>query len=135
MQEEPSKRVLIVDDDPDIRMTLHDWLGSQGYLCEAAEHGAAAVARLKTGHIDLVITDHHMPVMDGLHLIEWLAGTPHRGAIPVILLSSDSSETVRMRAMAAGVRSILAKPYCREELLSAVARAFASRAHRESSSD
>ena len=55
-----NKCVLIVDDDPGSRMALYDTLEVRGYQCELAEHGAAAAVRIKTGHVDLVVTDHQI---------------------------------------------------------------------------
>lgn len=122
--EPPFKKcVLIVDDDPRSRRALYDVLEVRGYQCEVAEHGAAAAVRIKAGRVHLVITDHHMPVMDGLRLLEWLASTLGENAVPAILLTSEWNEAVKTRAVKAGAYSILSKPYCVEVLLSVVARA------------
>ena len=127
------KRVLVVEDDVNNRAMLHSSLESQGYACEVAEHGAAAAVRAKEGDIDLVITDHRIPVMDGLRLLEWLAATPETKDIPVILLTDNSSARVRARATEAGAYSVLATPCCLEVLLSVVARAITGCAPRRRS--
>jgi CheY-like chemotaxis protein len=112
-----SKRVLIVDDNPDIRCTVRSLLESRGYEREEAENGVAALAQLASGCYDLVITDNLMPVMSGVELSEWLTEAS-KGKVPaVILLSADMSKQDRTRAMKAGVYSILSKPYDCDDLL------------------
>jgi CheY-like chemotaxis protein len=97
-------------------------LESRGYECEEAETGFAATSQLRTSRFDAVITDHQMPVMSGVELLEWLATAPEIEDLPVILLSADLSEQGLRRAWQAGVCSILAKPFDCEELVSLVAR-------------
>jgi len=121
------KRVLIVDDDPDIRCTVRSLLESRGYECEEAENGVAALAQLGSGCFELVITDNLMPEMSGVELSEWLTEVP-KGKVPaVILLSGDVSKQDRTRAMKAGVYSILSKPYDCDDLLFMVTQAVSSR--------
>jgi two-component system response regulator HydG len=124
-------RVLIVDDDPEIRWTVRSLLESRGYECEEAENGVAAVAQLASGFFDLVITDNLMPVMSGVELSEWLSEwlmEAPEGKVPaVIVLSGDLSKQERTRAMKAGVYSILSKPCDCNHLLFMVAQAVNSR--------
>jgi two-component system response regulator HydG len=120
-------RVLIVDDDPDIRWTVRSLLESRGYECEEAENGVAAVAQLASGFFDLVITDNLMPVMSGVELSEWLMEAPEGKVPAVIVLSGDLSKQERTRAMKAGVYSILSKPCDCDHLLFMVAQAVNSR--------
>jgi len=63
-------RVLIVDDEEDIRTALVDSLTRRGYHCVAADHGASALRYLGTDRFHLVVTDYRMPTMDGIQLLE-----------------------------------------------------------------
>jgi len=64
----PKRRILIVDDDYDVRNVLSQFLRSQGYAVETAENGLNALQVLAENHFDAVLTDFHMPRMDGLTL-------------------------------------------------------------------
>ncbi|HEY5950799.1 MAG TPA: response regulator [Kofleriaceae bacterium] len=81
-------RILIVDDDPDARELFGQCLGRR-FEVEEAEHGKAALAKLHQRSFDLVITDFHMPVMNGLELIRALRADPALERIPVIVQTSD----------------------------------------------
>lgn len=81
-------RILIVDDDVDAREVFCQCLGP-GFEIEEAEHGKAALAKLRQRPFDLVITDFHMPVMNGLELIRALRADPALERIPVIVQTSD----------------------------------------------
>ena len=117
-------RVLVVDDDPDIRVALCDLLEKNGYACIEAEHGVGAVEKLLASPVDVLITDYQMPVMDGLQLIEWLEKASRQNHPPVILLTGDINERVQERAKRGGVLAILPKPYVCQDLLSALIRAL-----------
>lgn len=68
---EPARmgRILVVDDDPSIREVLLEALRSRGYQAEGAEDGLQALARLQHGPYDAIVTDFHMPRLDGLALL------------------------------------------------------------------
>jgi CheY-like chemotaxis protein len=71
---EPSSyRILIVDDEPVITALLASLLSSQGYLCETATNGRAALEMVSQSHFDVVITDILMPEMDGITLTQKLS--------------------------------------------------------------
>jgi CheY-like chemotaxis protein len=80
-------RILIVDDDPDARELFVQCLGS--FEVEEAEDGNVGLAKLRERAFDLVITDFHMPVMNGLELIRALRADPALERIPVIVQTSD----------------------------------------------
>ena len=118
-----AKRVLIVDDDMDIRWAIRRLLEWRGYECEEADTGVGAMALLQKGQFDLVITDHQMPKMSGVELLECLRKVPEKRTLPVILLSGNLRSEERERALKVGVHSIWEKPFDCEELVSLVARA------------
>ncbi len=119
------KRVLLVDDEAAVRRTLRVILESQGYACEEAEHGAAALTWLEKEHFDLVVTNNRMPVLGGVEFLERLATKPDPKP-PVIFFAGDISEAEKERALKAGARAVLEKPPIFREIISAVAEALSS---------
>ena len=89
------KRVLIVDDEPDIRFILRHILERGGYEIDEAINGSAAIECLSRGaNPDLVITDLMMPVMDGNELIERLRSDPKTASIPILSLTGNPESSV-----------------------------------------
>ena len=117
------KCVLVVDDNRVVREALRSLLHSQGYQCELAEHGSDALSRLSAGGIDLVITDHDMPVMDGLRLLGEVSKNLHLN-IPVIMVTGSLNERLRKRVLAAGAYAVLSKPCSYSMLMSTVKEAL-----------
>jgi CheY-like chemotaxis protein len=83
------KRVLIVDDEPDIRFILRHILERGGYEVDEAINGSAALEILEGSNPDLVITDLMMPMMDGNELIERLRSDPATASIPIMSLTGN----------------------------------------------
>ncbi|MGD9852626.1 MAG: response regulator [Nitrospirales bacterium] len=102
------KQIMVVDDDDDFRMLLCHRLESKGIKCFEAENGEVAKLELKKTHVDLVITDYHMPKLDGLELIEWLH--QNQGHVPIIFVSGDLTFPIREKAAQARVCAIFSKP-------------------------
>jgi two-component system, NtrC family, response regulator HydG len=114
-------RVLVVDDDPGVRYTLREVLGSEGIEVEEAADGAEALARFDAHPVPLVLADLRMPGMDGLELLRRLAS---RSPPPrVIVLTAHGSERHAVEAMKAGAHDYFKKPFENEELLAVVRRA------------
>ena|ERR1700731_1364371 len=107
-------RILIVDDEPDVRFMMRLILEGAGYQVTEARHGAAGLKSVKAKPPDLVTTDVMMPTMDGLEFIEQLRSNPKTVAIPILVVSGNSD-----LATAADAR--LPKPFTRRELLHAAA--------------
>ena len=82
-------RILIVDDEPDLRGMVRLLLELEGYEVVEAHHGAAALQRLGEGPVDLLITDVMMPVMNGHELIDRVRADPDRGSLPIVVLSAS----------------------------------------------
>jgi CheY-like chemotaxis protein len=80
-------RILLVDDEAHILRVMSMWLGRHGYDILEASHGGRALEILEHEHVDLIITDMNMPVVDGLELIR--AVRERRGLdVPVLLLTA-----------------------------------------------
>ena len=120
-----AEKVLVVDDDPQIREVLQTRLESKGYRVFTASEGQEALAALKHGEsVELIITDLKMPVMDGLEFMRRLPDSPHRP--PVILLTAHGSVTEAVEAMKLGAYDFLEKPYSGADLLQMVKEALAA---------
>ena len=123
--------ILIVDDDPDMRIYLKRCLRNMcheiGPVLEAGD-GAAALAQARQTNVDLIISDVVMPRMDGIALIRALRSDEALAHIAVILVTGElSSRDVREQAGSAGFVDILAKPFNTDKLCAKV-RKLLSRA-------
>ena len=120
--DEHQKRILIVDDEPDIRLILRSILESYGYQCDEANNGVEALERIKASDYSVVLLDYSMPLMNGLKLLEkvgqasWIV-RPH-----MIMITANSDELLRKQALNAGAAAVLAKPFDLEQVLFAIAR-------------
>ncbi|MEE4383001.1 MAG: response regulator [Pseudomonadales bacterium] len=110
-------RILVVDDDPEIRRLLADYLGRNGCAPAVAADAAAARTVLEEEPQDLVVLDVMMPGEDGLSLCRWIRG---RGELPVILLTALGEETDRVVGLELGADDYLVKPFGPRELLARV---------------
>lgn len=119
------ERVLLVDDEAAVRGTLRAVLESQGYECDEAEHGAAALALLEQEHFDLIITDNKMPVLNGIEFLKLYSQKPDPKP-PVIFFTGDISDEEKDLAIKAGARAVLLKPPNFGEIISAVLQAISS---------
>lgn len=111
------RRILVVDDEPQITRVLRTSLSSQGYDIRVANDGETALEILKDWTPDLVITDLSMPNMDGLQLCERLRT---KSQIPIIVLSVKGEERTKVRALDAGADDYVTKPFGMNELLARV---------------
>ena len=111
------KRILIVDDEPQIRKFLEISLRAQGYVVVQAETGEAGLAALATQGADLVILDIGLPDRDGHAVLRELRQWSH---VPVIMLSARGAEAHRVLGLELGADDYLAKPFSMLELLARV---------------
>jgi sigma-B regulation protein RsbU (phosphoserine phosphatase) len=103
-------RVLLVDDDPVIRAVLAAFFESRGYAAEESSDGADALERLRGGGFNLVVTDRHMPRMDGLALCRAIRALPSAGYVYCVMLTGSGDEKTLVAAMEAGVDDFISKP-------------------------
>ncbi|WP_447970922.1 response regulator [Nitrospira sp. M1] len=115
-------RILIIDDNADIRWILSDLLTSHGFYCEQAHDAMTALSILDHSHFDVILTDYQMPNMNGLELLQKLAVLPHTSSIPVIMITAFGKETLEAEARQAGACAVLQKPIDSLELLTVVTR-------------
>ena len=111
------RRILVVDDEPQITRVLRTSLSSQGYDLRVANDGETAIEIMKDWTPDLVITDLSMPNMDGLELSRRIRS---KLDVPIIVLSVRGEERTKVQALDAGVDDYVTKPFGMEELLARV---------------
>lgn len=120
------KRILIIEDDPDIGEMLNINLRDEGYLIEVATDGLAGLSRLKAHAYDLLILDLMLPGIDGLEICREVRKSPYYQ--PIIIISAKSTETQRILGLELGADDYLAKPFSIPELI-ARTRALLRRAN------
>jgi DNA-binding response OmpR family regulator len=118
------KTILIVDDDPDIRLSLHLRLKANHYNVIFAGDGMAAIAEARKHMPDLVILDLGLPAGDGFSVMERLKANDSLSSIPVIVVSARNRDANVDRAMQAGAKAFLQKPADNAELLSVIRQAL-----------
>jgi len=115
-----AERILIVEDDDDLREALESVLGDHGYDVVTARNGDEALRLVATEPPALVITDMYMPGVDGFRLIEMLRGQSATSDLPIILLSALDEPELRVQALDQGADDFVHKPANLEELLARV---------------
>lgn len=118
----PPSRVMVVDDDVETLALLREILVKEGYEVETAEDAETALQRLNEWQPELVITDIHMPGMDGLALLA--AVREKEPDIPVVLLTAFGSLKTAVDAIKAGAFDYLSKPFIVEDIRLVVRRAL-----------
>ena len=107
-------RVLVVDDDPDLRELLADYLGASGFAVEVAGDGTQMRERMAAAAPDVLVLDLMLPGEDGLSLARELRRTSD---IPILMLSARGEEIDRVVGLEVGADDYLAKPFGPRELL------------------
>ena len=114
-------RILVVDDDPQIRRVMRATLTARGYEVNDAPSGEAALGRLREQACDLVLLDMNMPGMDGLETCRTIrAGSE----VPIIMLTVRNTEQDKVDALDAGADDYITKPFGTPELLARIRAAL-----------
>src|SRR5450631_4491458 len=112
-----AKTILSVDDSSSIRQMVAFTLKSAGYEIIEAVDGQEGLDKAKSKTVDLVLTDQNMPRMDGLTLIKTLRGMPAYKSVPILMLTTESSDTMKAQGKAAGATGWIVKPFDPQKLL------------------
>jgi two-component system chemotaxis response regulator CheY len=111
------KRILIADDSSATRALIAATLAESPDLqVERVSTGLEAIKLLSTNPIDLVLTDIHMPEINGLELIRFIKVDARLRRIPVVIISTEAADEDRLRAFSLGANDYLAKPFTAEQL-------------------
>ena len=111
------RRILVVDDDPDVRSLVRELLSRSGYEIEEAPEGRTALRKLYAQAPELVLLDVTMPEMDGWQTLERIRDLSD---VPVLMLTARAAELERVRGLKAGADDYVTKPFGRQELLARV---------------
>jgi CheY-like chemotaxis protein len=118
------KKVLVVDDDSDIRRGLNVRLRASGYATAFAADGVTAISMARKERPELILLDLGLPAGDGFQVLERLKINTELAHIPVIVLSARDAEGNERRAVKAGAAAYLQKPVDDEDLLEAISTAL-----------
>ena len=113
-------RVLTVDDSRTILAMLHHTLSNAGFDVLQAEDGQKGLDILKREAVDIIITDINMPVMDGIEFIRNVRATGHHNSLPILILTTETSQDKREQGRAAGGTGWIVKPFDPEKLISVI---------------
>ncbi|WP_314242282.1 response regulator transcription factor [Streptomyces kutzneri] len=119
------QRILVVDDEPEVRAAVEDGLAVEGYEVRGAPDGLAALSQVAAWEPDAVVLDVMMPVLDGLAVCRQLRALGDR--TPVLVLTALGSVSERVDGLEAGADDYLVKPFALDELVARV-RALLRRA-------
>jgi two-component system, cell cycle response regulator DivK len=115
-----SKRILVVEDQPDNRRILRDLLGNAGYELIEAETGEEALLAVEVQRPDLILMDIQLPVMDGYEATRRIRSNPELKSIPIIAVTSYALAGDEAKALAAGCTAYITKPFSPRALLAKV---------------
>jgi two-component system, chemotaxis family, chemotaxis protein CheY len=112
-------RALIVDDSSVMRKIVERSLRQSGLEIGSvleAGNGVEALAVLAQNSVDLILCDINMPVMDGLELVKQLAAVKNAKGVPVVMITTEGSESNVVQALSAGARGYIRKPFTAEQV-------------------
>jgi len=127
MELTPAASILIVDDQPDLRLLIRLTFEGQGYDLREAATGEAALAACASRVPDVVLLDVMLPGIDGYEVCQRLKADPHLARARIVLMTAGHQETERIRAREAGAELYLAKPFSPAQLLELVQSQLALR--------
>lgn len=115
------KTIFLVDDSATILLSISSILAKAGYATEKAANAEEALRKLQGGlKIDLLITDLNMPGMNGIDLIKEVRKLPAYKFVPILFLTTESQQSRKMEAKAAGASGWIVKPATADELLNTI---------------
>ncbi len=118
-------KVLIAEDEEDVRDVMEMFLDSQGYEVETAYDGLDALDRIRTWGPDVVLMDIMMPVMDGIEVCRQVKADEATKNIPIIMVSAAAKREKEAEAREAGANGYILKPYEPAELTEIIEKCMA----------
>lgn len=115
-----AKTILIVDDSESIREVVNFTLENEGYQVLVGVDGKDALKFLDGRNIDLLITDLHMPNMNGIELIKEIRKMDAYQRMPILFLTTESQTSMKMEAKDAGATGWIIKPFVPAKLIAAI---------------
>jgi len=111
------KRILVIEDNPEVRENLEEILELSGFEVEAAENGKTGVEKALANTPDLILCDIMMPVLDGFGVLNILSKKPQTAGVPFIFLTAKAEKSDFRRGMNLGADDYITKPFYKDELL------------------
>jgi two-component system chemotaxis response regulator CheY len=121
-----AKTILAVDDSGSLRQMVAFSLKAAGYDVVQAVDGQDGLNKAKEKTVDLVLTDQNMPIMDGLTLITNLRNLGSYQSVPILMLTTESSDEMKAKGKAAGANGWLVKPFDPKRLIEVVQKVIGS---------
>jgi two-component system chemotaxis response regulator CheY len=116
-----SKTIFLVDDSATILLSISGILTKAGYAVEKAANGEEALKKFNAGiKIDLLITDLNMPGINGIELIKKVRQLPAYKFVPILFLTTESQQSKKVEAKAAGASGWIVKPATADDLLNTI---------------
>lgn len=119
------KRILVVDDEPDLSRLLAFNLSRAGFAVATAARGGEALEKAVTFHPDLILLDLMLPELDGLAICEILRDLPDTRRTPIFVITAYASEQIEAASRASGADECLAKPFSPRQLVNRIRYALA----------
>ncbi|WP_016855573.1 response regulator transcription factor [Halomonas smyrnensis] len=116
------RKVLIVDDEPNIVLSLEFLMQQAGFEVVTAEDGETALARVSETRPDLMLLDISLPGIGGFDVLERLRADPDVARLPIIMLTAHGREVEREKGLALGADDYITKPFSTRELVERVKR-------------
>jgi DNA-binding response OmpR family regulator len=114
------KKILVVEDDPDLVELLSFNLRASGFAVGTAMDGVDALKKARSTIPDLILLDLMLPELDGLAVCEILRREPATAGIPIVIVTALSSQFTRLAGMEAGANDFITKPFRLKQLISRV---------------
>ena len=121
-----AKRVLVVDDEPNIVMSLRFLMEREGFQVEVAASGRAAVAALGRQPADLVLLDVMMPELDGFEVCQRIRANPAWRDTKIVMLTAKGRDVERDKGLALGADAYVTKPFSTRDLVAKVKQMLGS---------
>ncbi len=115
-----TKRVLIIDDEPSIVISLEFLLKRAGLEVQVARDGEEGLAKVRELRPDAVVLDVMMPKLDGFEVLKAVRADPEIADIPVLMLTAKAREAEQQRGLTLGANAYMAKPFSTHELVDQV---------------
>jgi two-component system alkaline phosphatase synthesis response regulator PhoP len=115
-----AQKILIVEDEKDIRDLLQHYLKREGYQVETAESGEVGLRKAIEKNVDLILLDLMLPQMDGLEVCRALRSNPRTSSIPVIMVTAKGEEADRIVGLEIGADDYIPKPFSPREVIARV---------------
>lgn len=115
-----TKAILTVDDSPSIRRMVRMTLQEAGYDVTEGIDGQDGLEKATTTRFDAIIVDQNMPRLDGIGMIRALRAHPNGQGVPIVVLSTESEDTLKQQARDAGALGWMVKPFTQDKLLAVI---------------